>query len=418
MNDTLHRPGGPVFLLLGGEGPAAASGVGGHFILNEYAQRFGALILSIEHRFYGKSVPKGDLSDASLRFLNAEQALADFAFFRQYISNKLSLPNTTRWVAFGGSYSGSLSAWFRQKYPHLVDASLATSAPVKAQVDFPEYNEVVQRSLEFFSGRACPDRIRTATNAATSLLSSTGGKSKLQGMFNLCSPIKTDDDVALFFENLEGIIAQIVQYNNDNSEFNHGLNIEKMCNVLMKGNDALEAYALFNSQFNKLFGINCTQTSYADYIRDLKDIRPYPENANAAGRAWTYQTCVEYGYYQTGASANQPFSKAISLGWYLKQCKDIFNIDAFNKSFPFPNVEWTNTNYGSTKISDMKTILPNGSIDPWSVLGVLPDIAVGPAIFIKGTAHCADLYPSSPTDPQTLKDARGLIIAVLERFLE
>jgi len=124
----------------------------------------------------------------------------------------------------------------------------------------------------------------------------------------------------------EGIIAQIVQYNNDNSEFNHGLNIEKvclgptqmglpinclvmgwecamqMCNVLMKGNDALEAYALFNSQFNKLFGallhccgfvgvsfgmrctgINCTQTSYADYIRDLKDIRPYPENANAAG---------------------------------------------------------------------------------------------------------------------------------------
>jgi hypothetical protein len=73
--------------------------------------------------------------------------LADFAVFRQYISEKLALPKTTKWVAFGGSYSGALSAWFRLKYPHLVDGSLATSAPVKAQLDFSEYNEVVQRSL-------------------------------------------------------------------------------------------------------------------------------------------------------------------------------------------------------------------------------------------------------------------------------
>lgn len=77
----------------------------------------------------------------------AVRRLADFAMFRQYISEKLALPKTTKWVAFGGSYSGALSAWFRLKYPHLVDGSLATSAPVKAQLDFSEYNEVVQRSL-------------------------------------------------------------------------------------------------------------------------------------------------------------------------------------------------------------------------------------------------------------------------------
>ena len=61
-----------------------------------------------------------DLSDASLRYLNSEQALADLAAFRQAMMKKFKLSNTTKWVSFGGSYPGCLSAWFRLKYPHLV----------------------------------------------------------------------------------------------------------------------------------------------------------------------------------------------------------------------------------------------------------------------------------------------------------
>lgn len=420
-NDTFYRPGGPVFLMLGGEGPASPIDVGGHFILNEYAQRFNALVLSIEHRFYGKSVPTRDLSNANLRFLNSEQALADFAMFRQYISEKLALPKTTKWVAFGGSYSGALSAWFRLKYPHLVDGSLATSAPVKAQLDFSEYNEVVQRSLEFFVGESCANRVREGTQAATNLLSSADGKKQLQKLFNLCTPIETDDDIALFFENMEGTVAQIVQYNNDNNNYNHGMNINKMCDIFLKGDDALAAYAEFNTVYNKLFGVDCTQTKYTEYVNQLKDVRTFPENDNAAGRSWTYQTCIEFGFYQTGSAANQPFSKTVTLDWYLKQCRDIFNIDPFNKAEPLPNIEWTNTFYGSTGLADPKVILPNGSIDPWHILGVLPETAVAHpgqlAVLINGTAHCADLYPSSADDPLSLKDARAKIVAAIASFI-
>lgn len=80
--------------------------------------------------------PLSDLSTDNLRFLSSRQALADLAHFRTVIAETKGLTNS-KWLAFGGSYPGSLAAWFRLKYPHLVHASVATSAPVYATVNFP-----------------------------------------------------------------------------------------------------------------------------------------------------------------------------------------------------------------------------------------------------------------------------------------
>lgn len=77
-----------------------------------------------------------DLSTENLRFLSSRQALADLAHFRTMVAEAHGLTNA-QWVAFGGSYPGSLAAWFRLKYPHLVHAAVATSAPVHATVNFP-----------------------------------------------------------------------------------------------------------------------------------------------------------------------------------------------------------------------------------------------------------------------------------------
>lgn len=77
-----------------------------------------------------------DLSTDSLRFLSSRQALADLAHFRTVMAEARGLTDR-KWVAFGGSYPGSLAAWFRLKYPHMVHASVATSAPVYATVNFP-----------------------------------------------------------------------------------------------------------------------------------------------------------------------------------------------------------------------------------------------------------------------------------------
>ena len=56
VNDTFFKPGGPVFLMIGGEGTANPIWMQeGMWI--EWAAQMDALCLMLEHRYYGKSHP-------------------------------------------------------------------------------------------------------------------------------------------------------------------------------------------------------------------------------------------------------------------------------------------------------------------------------------------------------------------------
>ena len=67
----------PVFLCMGGEG---ANGPPGGAAL-ALAQEYRGLAFSVEHRYYGRSIPTEDFSTQNLRWLGTEQALADAALF-------------------------------------------------------------------------------------------------------------------------------------------------------------------------------------------------------------------------------------------------------------------------------------------------------------------------------------------------
>ena len=54
----------------------------------ELLPQVGGLILALEHRYYGESVPAEDLDTENLRWLSSKQALADIAHFHAFISEK------------------------------------------------------------------------------------------------------------------------------------------------------------------------------------------------------------------------------------------------------------------------------------------------------------------------------------------
>lgn len=78
---------------------------------------------------------RSDTSTENLVYLSSEQALADAAYFIRGMTKKY-LNSDTKWIAFGGSYAGSLAAWLRLKYPYLVYGAISSSGPLLAKIDF------------------------------------------------------------------------------------------------------------------------------------------------------------------------------------------------------------------------------------------------------------------------------------------
>lgn len=77
-----------------------------------------------------------DLSLPNMRYLSADQALADTAFFIVGMNSQYKLPENTKWIVIGKSYSANLAAWLRDKFSHLVYASVSYSGPVLAKLNF------------------------------------------------------------------------------------------------------------------------------------------------------------------------------------------------------------------------------------------------------------------------------------------
>ena len=108
------------------------------------AQRLQGLILTLEHRFYGRSLPFGNdsLTVQNMRLLNSEQALKDLAYFTEQVTTKgLHGVKNNPWISIGGSYPGALSAGYRYKYPHLTIGAIASSAVINAIIDFKDFDE-------------------------------------------------------------------------------------------------------------------------------------------------------------------------------------------------------------------------------------------------------------------------------------
>ena len=119
----------PIFVSMGGEGTAR----GAH--CSSLAQKHRALCVSVEHRFYGESLPaSGATTDNYWAGLSVEANLADTAAVIDHLqATHGGADGATRpVVAFGGSYSGATCAWMRQSYPTKVDGCVSSSGVVNA----------------------------------------------------------------------------------------------------------------------------------------------------------------------------------------------------------------------------------------------------------------------------------------------
>ncbi|CAH0716105.1 unnamed protein product, partial [Brenthis ino] len=91
----------------------------------------------------------------------------------------------------------------------------------------------------------------------------------------------------------------------------------------------------------------------------------------------------------------------------------------FVETFVDEVAAWTNNAYGALNIPTSRVVYVHGSIDPWHALGMTTtENNDSPAIFIKGTAHCANMYPASDDDIANLIEARLEVQQYLDAWID
>ncbi|KAJ7944198.1 Serine carboxypeptidase S28 family protein [Quillaja saponaria] len=337
--DHFRTPDGPIFLKICGE--AACNGIANDYI-SVLAEKFGAAVVSLEHRYYGKSSPFKSLTTENLRYLSSKQALFDLAVFRQYYQESLNIKlNRTKaenpWFVFGISYPGALSAWFRLKFPHLTCGSLASSAVVLAVYNFTEFDQQIGVS----AGEECKAALQE-TNQLIEQRLATNGKA-VKSLFR-ADELQIEGD---FFYFLADAAVIAFQYGNP----------DKLCSPLVEaknaGEDLVEVYAKYVTEYYLgSFGVD-VQTYNQKHLQNTT------LSEGSGDRLWWFQVCTEVAYFQVAPANDSVRSSKVDTRYHLDLCKNVFGEGIF------PDVTATNIYYGGTKIAGSKIIFTNGSQDPW-----------------------------------------------------
>ncbi|CAH2098564.1 unnamed protein product [Euphydryas editha] len=131
-------------------------------------------------------------------------------------------------------------------------------------------------------------------------------------------------------------------------------------------------------------------------------------------RLWTYQTCVEYGWYQTTTSRSQPFLSAVPLEYFHQMCKDFFST-AFDEPSLRAGIRRTNTLFaGLTHMPDHVVSVVGGH-DPWSPMGPNATHAttLSPVHVVPRISHCRAIRPTGNSETEELEDVKMKILSYM-----
>lgn len=376
------------------------------------------MLVQVEHRFYGDSVPNGNVDASNLKYLTVDQALADYAAFIDWYSAEAKLPEGTKWFAFGGSYPGALASWFRIAYPDKTVGSLSSSGVVNSIFDFVMFDVHVERAI----GTECADAHRAITAAFEASVLARGEKeAHAKGLLG-CRQDMLDGD---FFYMLADGLAMMVQYGYKSHLCSSitGLDYGSASQEAIMSNAA----AVINRFWGPSFGSGCFYDTAC-----LKDPAKY--KVGGTDRSWRWQKCYELAYLQPaplpeqledGTRLPKPLrSWMVNMSYMVDQCYAVFgDFNAVRGAIHF-STEKINAKFGGAQPTARKVFYSNFADDPWLEASVMPprdidDEQPYEAALCDDCGHCMDLrMPRADTDPGALKAVRARFTKYLDTWLD
>ena len=423
VDATHFEPGGVLVVYTGNEANVEdfAGACGFLWVL---AERFHGVVILLEERYYGKSVPT-TVGDRPYEFLSSIQVVADYALAVRRLRVEF---DTSRVLAVGGSYGGMLAAWLRKQHPDLVGAALASSAPVLGyastlleQHRVDNFWRVTERSYTCRGVLGSAFRALWATRPMD--------WDRVGSDFGLCPASRIRNTTML-----EALVGFLQQELSALAFANYPYAVGDMpanptayaCASISRAARAHRASTItapgwlplsdaLGWHYRKAGSCLALSASFAAYTPGFL---PGP---------WTFQRCTDLvmafsvandsrmllpcagGFQLNCASEGQAALRAFCKQAYGVVVPDAAVLQAYWGD------DWSASRGGH------RILFSNGELDPWSYGGVpegLAGDADGPvALRIAGSAHHLDLRGPSAGDPPAVVAARQQELTILGRWL-
>lgn len=363
-----------MFVTMGGEAEAGPS------FCNKRADTHSALVLGVEHRFYGLSVPKGGspLSRDMLDYLSVEQNLADTVGILNDVKAKYKAGPG---FAFGGSYSGATCAWFRLTYPESVAGCISESGVVNAILNFTEFDEQVGLAVGIPS-EDCRTTLVQGIQALDRAFAN-GKDVSVKTRFNATNLIGSQNGDADFMYAVADGIAMLDQYGHK----------DEICKSFQDlSPTATDDERIDNLGFilSRYYGNTFVSGCFYDSVC-IRDKTSGPSEG-VGDRQWRWQKCSQLAYLQSAPRSGAVRSKLLSLEALLAQCRFMFGDSTY------PNTTLINQKFGGDKPNGSRVFFINYSDDPWQRASVTSDVSPDlPACMTtcNGCGHCGAGVPES-----------------------
>ncbi|OWZ12668.1 Lysosomal Pro-X carboxypeptidase [Phytophthora megakarya] len=417
----------PVFFYTGNEGDVTlyANHTG---LIWENAQSFKALVVFAEHRYYGKSFPFGDKYMDHLAYLTHDQALADYTELIYHLQKKFDAFNHPV-IAFGGSYGGMLSAWFRMKYPNIIAGAIAASAPIYGFGGFPDFDgqkywQVVTRDASPAAGSAknCVPNAQKSWAQIFELAKTESGRNTLSSLFRLCEPLTSEEQgedlamsVLFAFDTLAmGNFPYPSSYLTSGAVELPPWPVREACSHLA-GDFSTSSFRQEQSDTTLLEALRDAANVFHNATKDLTCFK-IPTLWDYDG-IWDYQYCTEMlpqeTYFSTNGETDMFWPRNTTFDEIREHCQRDWH------TTPDPN--GIRVSYGDEMLRSASNIVfSNGLLDPWSSAGVLsvPKEAKVTIVEIAEGAHHLDLFFSHPKDPPSVIAARNTEVKMISKWID
>ncbi|RHZ40458.1 hypothetical protein DYB31_007097, partial [Aphanomyces astaci] len=306
------------------------------------------------------------------------------------------------------------AAWFRIKYPHVIDGAVAASAPVLSFVgesppaNLTAFSQLVTYDASPAAGSAanCAANVKRVWDVLFDAATTAAGRASIQDGLGLCSALLSEDDALSVPEWAKTSFVYLAMGN-----------FPYPSSYIMNGGSGLPAFPVREAckpfaptfplteagNFSLLVALRASVGVYYNSTHDQPCYtRSAPSNESQMDADfWDYLFCSEL---------YQPQDQGIG---------DMFWLDVHDQTADAARClakwgvtlrpEWATTVYGGRKAlrASSNIVFSNGNLDPWAGMGVLEDLNPSVvAVRVEGGAHHLDLMFSHPLDPPGVKRAR------------